>query len=539
MTTRLLLILFIGLIFNLNAGANTKTAKAFQSANESQLATQIAEINELKKQLSQSADDKRKAEDETRKAEIAALKEQVQVATNNSQKAADWWINAAGIVLTIMGLVVTVIGLVIPWLMTRRQRQDLNILEAQITQHLKKAEALVASISGLETQGKTHVDVLAKLEQAANTDPTKVSPGSAEALTVQNAIANITEEEQERQPIEVRLRLNALGAQAKNKWLNALSFWQQLLELRPNDSIALIGLASTHSALAEQQTSPELRDKHYKFAIENFKLATPKLHGLELAAVQNHLGALLGILGQNEIGTVRLEEAIYYFEEALSVYSREQSPKNWSETQSNLGNTLSILGDREKNKTRLTDAIAAFQEALKERSRDQNPIEWAGVKNNLGLALKALGKLENDPVLLETAVSTFQEVLQECTRDRVPFRWSATKNNLGNALLALGEIENNTEKLEEAIAAYEEALKERDPVLMPLKWAETQYNLGTALSFLGDQKKDIRRLEDAVIVFKSALTVYENFDKTKLTTSIRKNLELTENQIRELTAKRQ
>jgi cytochrome c-type biogenesis protein CcmH/NrfG len=273
---KLLLLLFFGLAFGASAADVQTPTISPENASQSQLAAQTTEIAELKKLLAQAADDKRKAEDDTRKAEITSLKEQVQTATNNSQKAADWWINATGVVLTIFGLLVTVVGVFAPWWFTRRQKQDLENQEIQIKEHLKTAESLVASMSVLESQGLTHVSKLADLEKAANTDPSKVSPGSAEALKVQNALAGISEAEQEKQPVAVRLKLNALEAQAKNKWLEALSFWQQLLDKQPENTDALIGLASAQHAFADQQSSPELQNKYYEFAIENFKRAIPK-----------------------------------------------------------------------------------------------------------------------------------------------------------------------------------------------------------------------------------------------------------------------
>lgn len=78
------------------------------------------------------------------------------------------------------------------------------------------------------------------------------------------------------------------------------------------------------------------------------------------AQTQRHLGIALGVLGERESGTGRLEEAVTAFRAALDVQAREQARDEWSVTQVNLGNTLLTLGQRTGDR------------ALFERSRRQS-----------------------------------------------------------------------------------------------------------------------------------------------------------------------
>ena len=226
---------------------------------------------------------------------------------------------------------------------------------------------------------------------------------------------------------------------------------------------------------------------------------------LDWAGTQNGLGTALGVLGERESGTARLEEAVAAFREALEEATRERVPLDWAETQTNLGNALARLGERESGTARLEEAVAAYREALKEWTRERVPLQWAATQTNLGTALARLGERESGTARLEEAVAAYGEALEEATRERVPLDWAATQTGLGNALGRLGERESGTARLEEAVAAYREALKELTRERVPLAWAATQTGLGTALGVLGERESGTARLEEAVAAFREAL----------------------------------
>ena len=64
-------------------------------------------------------------------------------------------------------------------------------------------------------------------------------------------------------------------------------------------------------------------------------------------------------------------------------------------TQINLGIALATLGEREVGTARLEEAVAAYRAALKERTRNRVPLEWAMTQMNLGNALTTLGDTRN------------------------------------------------------------------------------------------------------------------------------------------------
>lgn len=88
----------------------------------------------------------------------------------------------------------------------------------------------------------------------------------------------------------------------------------------------------------------------------------------------------------------------------LQSHNRERVPLDWAKTQTNLGKALGILGEREAGTARLEQAVAAFRVALEEWTRERVPLDWAKTQTNLGNALQALGEREAGTARLEQAV---------------------------------------------------------------------------------------------------------------------------------------
>lgn len=73
---------------------------------------------------------------------------------------------------------------------------------------------------------------------------------------------------------------------------------------------------------------------------------------------------------------------------------RATAPIDWAKTQMNLGNALAVLGERQVGTARLEEAVAAYRLALEEWTRERVPLDWARTQTNLGNALAALGERE-------------------------------------------------------------------------------------------------------------------------------------------------
>jgi hypothetical protein len=81
-------------------------------------------------------------------------------------------------------------------------------------------------------------------------------------------------------------------------------------------------------------------------------------------------------------------------------------------TQNNLGSALALLGEREVGTAKLEEAVAAYREALKEWTRERVPLDWASSLGNEGVVLMRLAKRRGDATMAETALSQINTAFQ-------------------------------------------------------------------------------------------------------------------------------
>ena len=137
-------------------------------------------------------------------------------------------------------------------------------------------------------------------------------------------------------------------------------------------------------------------------------------------------------LGEREIGTARLEEAVTAYREALLEWTRQRVPLNWATTQNNLGNALRRWGSANPAQTaskrpstptakRSWNAPASASARLghdpeqsRQRPQGAGPRETGTERRRRGPRLPRSAPRMNPA--------------------RVPLNWAMTQNNLGNAL---------------------------------------------------------------------------------------------------------
>jgi len=128
------------------------------------------------------------------------------------------------------------------------------------------------------------------------------------------------------------------------------------------------------------------------------------------------------------------------FRNALEVFTREQLPQNWAETQNNLGNAFWRQGLRSEGAKAtevLAQAVTAYRCALEVRTREQLPQGWAATQNNLGCALQDQAARIEGPKgaeLLAQAVAACRSALEVFTKADQPQDWARTQHNLAAAL---------------------------------------------------------------------------------------------------------
>lgn len=101
---------------------------------------------------------------------------------------------------------------------------------------------------------------------------------------------------------------------------------------------------------------------------------------------QNDLGCTLFSLGEREPGTIRLEQALTAFREALKERTRERVPLEWAATQGNMGNALSTLGERKRNAAMVCDGLSRHVgawEVFSDASRHEISLVSKAVKQDI------------------------------------------------------------------------------------------------------------------------------------------------------------
>jgi tetratricopeptide (TPR) repeat protein len=249
------------------------------------------------------------------------------------------------------------------------------------------------------------------------------------------------------------------------------------------------------------------RANNLEIAIYGYEIAlevhTREAFPQDWAEIQNNLG----IAYRNRITAEKaenIETAISSFQAALEVYTREAFPQQWGITLNNLGNAYRdrIRGENADN---IEAAIFSFQAALEVYTREAFPQQWGITQNNLGNAYSDRIKGEKAENI-ETAISSFQAALEVYTREAFPQDWATIQNNLG--LTYKDRIRGKkAENIEVAISAFQAALDVRTREAFPQDWAMIQNNLGNAYShrIKGEKAENI---ETAISAFQAALEVY-------------------------------
>lgn len=104
-----------------------------------------------------------------------------------------------------------------------------------------------------------------------------------------------------------------------------------------------------------------------------------------VARIQSQLGMALSTLGEREVGTARLEEAVAAYREALRGPQRERAPLERAITYYDQSNALLVLGKREGGSARLEEAATAYRSAL-DISRSQEQAKGRVITSNVVVA---------------------------------------------------------------------------------------------------------------------------------------------------------
>ena len=134
------------------------------------------------------------------------------------------------------------------------------------------------------------------------------------------------------------------------------------------------------------------------------------------------------------------DEAVLAYQRALEVYTRQDFPREWAETQLLLAGELSSLGyvrSGEESARLLTEGQRALTQALEIITREESPQQWAQAQHLQGLLLIyqaiRIGGQEGGALLGE-AERALERALEVFTRGEFPAALGIHTSQLGGAL---------------------------------------------------------------------------------------------------------
>jgi len=163
------------------------------------------------------------------------------------------------------------------------------------------------------------------------------------------------------------------------------------------------------------------------------------IHGANGAAVGQALNSEAATLydyGRDRGSNVHLVALIVLLRKLSGLVTSEDER---GKARNDLGTALGVLGERESGTARLEEAVAAFRAALEERTRARVPLQWAMTQMNLGNALRVLGARENCTERLDEAVTAYRSALEEWTKEAAPYWHDIAQRSLEQATSLLAQ----------------------------------------------------------------------------------------------------
>jgi CHAT domain-containing protein/tetratricopeptide (TPR) repeat protein len=197
-----------------------------------------------------------------------------------------------------------------------------------------------------------------------------------------------------------------------------------------------------------------------------------------------------------------IEQAIQYYEHALTVHTRDAFPAYWALTHNALGTAW--LERRKGNLDDNADAAARiFEAALTVLDLDRDPFHWGECYNGLGAANLRLVGRHGRPAL-DRAIDCFERATTAHTRERFRSRWSQLLNNLAKAYLD----RNDPGDPERALDLLRRSIDATDRGAESYLWATFKKNEAAAHSQIsGDESH--AHADAAVAALREALSVFD------------------------------
>ncbi len=251
---------------------------------------------------------------------------------------------------------------------------------------------------------------------------------------------------------------------------------------------------------------------------------------MDWASAQEQLAGILstqGFFATGKRATDLMAQALATNRQVVKFFNKNEHPKEWARAMQSQGMTLqgySLLlshqhgaDSNQQSKELLAEAVSSFRLALEVFTQQNDPEKWANTQSTLAHALKDLAGLTNGNEaneLLTQSVEAYRAEQKVFTKTAFPQRWARTQTNLGDALAQQGELPGSpksSELLDEAVTAYSAALEIFTREEYPQRWAQAQAGLADTLANRGFRvapAQSIDLFQKAIVAYRFALDVF-------------------------------
>jgi tetratricopeptide (TPR) repeat protein len=260
---------------------------------------------------------------------------------------------------------------------------------------------------------------------------------------------------------------------------------------------------------------------------------TAEQYPLAYAATENNLGnAYFALSEEGGAASDSLREAHDAFSRALQVYSKEKHPRQYATTQNNLANvylawrtaTAGEEGEAESSGEGLLPinclkAIRAAEEALSVFTFDESPEDYSEAQGTLWLAYLTLADYEFRAENCALALDACQARLSALRASGSQAAVASCCKDLAITASIMADLEESVQAkaldCNVAVAAAKEALKHFNSVRYPAEHAETQILLWAAYSALAEVEDGPINCRKAIRACRGAISIYEESSPTE------------------------
>ncbi len=176
-------------------------------------------------------------------------------------------------------------------------------------------------------------------------------------------------------------------------------------------------------------------------------------------------------------------ESLGYINRAVEMLRREELPELLAQAHYRRG-ILLYTWAQNGNPQFFKGALDSFQEALKVFTRDETPDVFADIHQYLGVIYAEIpDEVKKKSIWAGISSSSFQQALQFYNKNNYPYEYAMVCNNYANALTKYPEAVHS-DNMEKALFYYAEALTVRTPEDWPLERAVTLLNYVETCWFL-------------------------------------------------------